>query len=222
MTSLTSARELFQVAYESRYTWDCNFPGYMANVQLIQGEEVHIGRIYINRDMSVEVIGITDEQIQEGIYTQLKDIVTHRQQTSFDKSHGDHQFIFGETDNTGAMEVAVQGDTMGSNYKIRGHEICQVSRIMGRMAFVIDTHESLDTGLGLIATRYDATFRNLQNNQVTAILKFEDTYEKFDNYFLMTQQVVQEYKDGLNTTAEFHYSNIKLLEPGVKIPGFRG
>jgi adenylate kinase len=104
---------------------------------------------------------------------------------------------------------------MGSNYKVRGKEISQVSRVMGRMGFIIDTHESLDTGSGYIATRYDAIFRNSKTNEVTSILKFEDSYEKIAEYYVMTKQVVQEYKDGTRTTTEFSYSNIKLLEPAA-------
>ncbi len=124
---------------------------------------------------------------------------------------------------------------MGSNYKIRGNEICQVSRVMGRMAFVIDTYESFDTGSGYIASRYDAVFRNSKTNEVSTILKFEDTYKKFGDYYLMTKQVVQECEDGVSAggasrkepatsgasgsvvcmTTEFSYSNIKLLKPAI-------
>ena len=121
----------------------------------------------------------------------------------------------GKTDETGATQILVKGDAMGSNYKIRGTEICQVSRVMGRMAFVIDTHESLDTGEGYLATRYDAVFRNPQTDEVTAVLKFEDTYEKSGDYYLMTGQVVQEYKQGDRTLTEFKFSNVKLLEPAT-------
>lgn len=215
MTHPTTARQIFQTAYESRYTWDENFPGYSADVQLVQGSEVHTGKIRINGDLSVEVTGVADEQVEEGIYTQLRDIVTHRKRTSFEQSHGKHEFSLGEEDPNGAIEILVKGDSMGSNYKVRGNEISQVSRVMGRMAFIIDTYESLDTGAGYIATRYDAIFRNSKTNEVTSVLKFEDTYDKIGDYYVMTKQVVQEYKDNTRTTTEFSYSNIKLLEPAA-------
>ena len=222
MTVQTTARELFKTAYESRYTWDENFPGYSADVQLVQGDEVYTGKIRINQDLSVEVTGVADEQVEEGIYTQLRDIITHRKRSDFEQSHGKHEFTLGQEDPTGAVEILVLGDSMGSNYKIRPQdkEICQVSRVMGRMAFIIDTYESMNTGSGYIASRYDAIFRNSKTNVVTNVLKFEDTYEKVGEYYIMTKQVVQDYKDGdgfadlaVRTTAEFSYSNIKLLEP---------
>lgn len=209
----TNARELFRAAYENRYTWDENFPGYSADIQLKQGDEVYTGKVRINRDLSVEVTGIEDEQVQESVYTQLRDVVTHRKRSTFEKSHGKNEFSLGETDETGAMEILVKGDSMGSNYKIRGTEICQVSRVMGRMAFVIDTHKGLDTGKGYIATVYDAVFRNPQTDEVTQVLKFEEAYQKIGDYHVMTNQVVQAYKDGERTITQFNFSDVKLLEP---------
>ena len=209
----TNARELFRAAYENRYTWDENFPGYSADVQLTQGNEVYNGEIRINRDMSVEVTGIDDEQVQESVYTQLRDVVTHRKRSQFDQSHGKNEFNLGKSDETGAVEILVKGDAMGSNYKIRGTEICQVSRVMGRMAFVIDTQESLDTGNGYVSTLYDVVLRNPQTDEVTKVLKFIDTFQQIGDYYVMSNQVIQSYENGERTTTEFNFSNVKLLEP---------
>ncbi len=215
MTEQSSAKELFQAAYENRYTWDQKFPGYSADVQIKQGDEVYTGKVRINRNLSVEVTGIEDEQVQESIYTQLRDIVTHRKRAMFEQAHGKNEFNLGKQDETGAVEILVKGDSMGSNYKIRGTEICQVSRVMGRMAFVIDTYESLDTGKGYLASRYDAVFRQPTLDEITNVLKFEDTYEKIGDYYVMTKQVVQSDKGGEQTTTEFNFSNVKLLEPAT-------
>lgn len=215
MTEQTTAREKFRAAYENRYTWNENFPGYSADIQLTQGDEVYTGKVRINRDLSVEVTGIEDEKVQESVYTQLRDVVTHRKRSAFEQSHGKNEFNFGNTDETGAVEILVKGDSMGSNYKVRDTEICQVSRVMGRMAFVIDTHESMDTGEGYVASRYDAVFRNPQTNEVTSVLKFEETYESVGDYYVLTKQVVQQYKQGERIATEFNFSNVKLLEPAT-------
>ncbi|MDY6896672.1 MAG: DUF3386 domain-containing protein [Cyanobacteriota bacterium] len=216
MKTSKTAQELFRAAYDSRYTWDEDFPGYSADVQLIQGEETYRGKIFIHRDLSVEVSGVSDKQVQEGIYIQLWDVVTHRKATPFNESHGSHQFIEDSTtDDTQFVSILVKGDSLDSSYKIRGKEICQVTRVKGTTAFTIDNHENLDTGEGYIASRYDAVFRNVKTNEVQSILKFQDTYKKVGKYFLMTKQIVQEDIDGQNTNTEFSYSNIKLLEPAT-------
>lgn len=215
MTEQTTAREKFRAAYENRYTWNENFPGYSADIQLTQGDEVYTGKVRINRDLSVEVTGIEDEKVQESVYTQLRDVVTHRKRSAFEQSHGKNEFNFGKTDETGAVEILVKGDSMGSNYKVRDTEICQVSRVMGRMAFVIDTHESMDTGDGYVASRYDAVFRNPQTNEVTSVLKFEEFYRKVGDYYVLSKQVVQQYKQGERSDTEFNFSNVRLLEPAT-------
>ena len=215
MTDPANARDLFRAAYEHRYTWDSNFPGYSADIQIEQGSEVYNGHITIKPDFAVEVTGISDEKVQESVYTQMRDIVTHRKRSSFANSHGKNSFSLGDTDDTGAQEILVSGDAMGSHYKIRGREICHVSRVMGRMAFVINTHESIDTGSGYIASRYDALFRNPQTNEILREVEFEDDYEKFGDYYLMTNQVIHSREGGQDTTTEFNFSNVKLLEPAV-------
>ena len=123
MTEQKSARELFQAAYENRYTWDTNFPGYRADVEIKQGDEVYQGEVRINGDLTVEVTGIEDEKVQESVYNQMRDIVTHRKRSQFEKAHGKNEFSLGEADATGAVEILVKGDAMGSNYKVRGTEI---------------------------------------------------------------------------------------------------
>ncbi|MBV6626010.1 MAG: DUF3386 domain-containing protein [Rivularia sp. (in: Bacteria)] len=215
MKTSKTAQELFRDAFESRYTWDKNFPGYSADVQLKQGQETYTGKIFIHRDLSVEVTGINDKQVEEGVFIQLWDVVTHRKPTPFEDSHPNHQFIKGSTDNTQLVSIVVKGDALDSKYKIRGKEICQVTRVKGNTAFTIDTHENLDTGEGYIATRYDAVFCDVATNEVQSILKFKDSYEKVDKYYLMINQVVEDCVDGQNTTTEFSYSNIRLLKPAI-------
>lgn len=213
MTEQTSARELFQAAYENRYTWDANFPGYRADIEIKQGDEVYKGEVRINGDLTVEVTGIEDEKVQESVYNQMRDIVTHRKRSSFEKAHGKNEFSRGESDATGAVEILVKGDAMGSNYKVRGTEICQVSRVMGPMAFTINTNESLDTGEGYVSTGYNAIFREAKTGNLKAKREFEETYEKVGNYYVMTRQVVHAIEGENRLTTEFNFSNIKLLEP---------
>ncbi len=214
MATQTSARELFRTAFERRYTWDKNFPGYSADVEVVYGSGVYKGKVSVGHNLNVEVNEVKNQDVKEGIYTQLLDLVTHRKRLPFEDSHGQDEFFLGEINNNGAVEIAVKGDMMNSRYQISGQEICQVSRVMGNNKFVIDTFSSLDTGCGYIATAYDATFYNTQTNEIEGVIKFEDSYGKFGDYYLMVKQVVQEYKDGASTTTEFKYDNIKLLGNG--------
>ncbi|MEA5569435.1 DUF3386 domain-containing protein [Calothrix sp. UHCC 0171] len=210
MTTPINARELFQTAYASRYTWDENFPGYTANVELKQDNAIYTGNARINHDLVVEVTGIADKQVQEGIITQLTDLTITCQRVNFEQAHGKHEFVCGEEDSTGAIEVFVKGNSIDLQYKIRGKEICQISRTIGDTSAVFVYHTNFDTGAGYIRDRYEAIFRNVQTQEISESINFQDTYTKVGNYYLLTHQVVQE--SPMTGTTEFTYSNIQLLE----------
>ena len=137
----------------------------------------------------------------------MRDVITHRKRNTFENAHGKSTFTLGEEDASGAVEILVKGDSMGSNYKIRGTEISQVSRVMGPMAFVINTNESLDTGEGYISTGYNAIFRDSKTN---------DLNEKLGKYYVPKHQVIESIDPNQDTiTTEFIFSESKLLEPAA-------
>jgi hypothetical protein len=226
----TQARDLFRTAYENRYTWDSNFPGLTANVSVSLNGSVRTGKARITPEQAVEVVmdepklidrttrtpsgeekTVSVDEEQEWLTNQLKDVVTHRKRKSFEDAHGKSSFSMGAADDTGAVEILVQGDSMGSNYKVRNNEICLVSRVMGRMAFVINHLDHLDTGEGYISSAYSAVFRNPQNDEIMRQAKFEDIYEKVGNYYVMTKQVVHSNERGEQKVYEIVFNDIELL-----------
>jgi hypothetical protein len=225
----TNARALFQAAYENRYTWDSNFSGLSANVSVAIDGVARTGKARINADLSVEVSmdepqlvertsrtpsgeekTISVDEGQEWLYNQLRDVVTHRKRKTFEEAHGKSSFNLGETDESGAVEILVTGDSMGSNYKVRGAEISMVSRVMGRIGFVINHLGHLDTGEGYVSSLYTAVFRNPQTDEIVRQARFEDTYEKIGNYYVMTKQTVQSNEQGHTKNYEIIFSDIQL------------
>ncbi|AHB89469.1 protein of unknown function DUF3386 [Thermosynechococcus sp. NK55a] len=211
-TQALDAQALFRAAYENRYTWDENFPGFTAKVTLIEGDRTYQGQVKVSRDYSVEVSGIEDEHIRESLYNQLRDVIVHRKRNSFEAAHGKNTFQIGQTDASGAVEILVSGDAMGSNYKVRDNQIVYVSRVMGRVAFAITHQEALDTGSGYISTNYVAVFRNPQTNEVVRQMAFEDTYVPVGNYYLMSRQVVHTHENGQTSTVEIRFDDLQLLD----------
>jgi len=210
-TSALDAQALFRAAYENRYTWDEHFPGFTATVNLVDGDQRYQGRVTVTADYSVEVTGIEDEQVRESLYNQLRDVVVHRKRNSFEAAHGKNTFQVGDTDASGAVEILVSGDAMGSNYKVRDNQIVYVSRVMGRVAFAITHRQALDTGAGYISTNYVAVFRNPATNEVVRQMEFEDTYVPVGNYYLMSQQVVTTHEGGNTSQVTIRFDDLQLL-----------
>ncbi|MDG2991547.1 DUF3386 domain-containing protein [Candidatus Synechococcus calcipolaris G9] len=211
-TEALDAQTLFRSAYENRYTWDADFPGFRADVTLIDGEKTYQGQAQVDADYTVEVSGIDDADVQESLYNQLRDVVVHRKRNSFEAAHGKNSFSLGDRDSSQAVEIRVQGDAMGSNYKVRDNQIVFVSRVMGRIAFAITHRQALDTGSGYISTNYVAVFRNPETQEIVRQMDFEDTYIPVGDYYLMSRQVVRSNEQGKVSTSDIRYDNLQLLE----------
>ena len=216
MTESKSAQELFQAAYENRYTWDSNFPGYTANVELKQGDEVFTGTVTVKPNLSSEVVGIDDEAAKNSIIGQLREVAIHRVRRTFAETHGKNSFSYGETDDTGAVTILMGGKSEGDRYKLRNNEVCHVHRHIHGILVTIDTFSSHDTGAGYLSHRYDSVYADPATGEITSPkIVFEDNYEKVGDYQFISQRIIHAEADGKPTTTEFNFSNMKLLPVAV-------
>ena len=168
MTESRSAQELFQAAYENRYTWDSNFPGYTAAVKLTQNEEIFTGTITVKPNLSAEVIGIDDEAARNSVIGQLREVAIHRVRRTFAETHSKNTFSYGETDSTGAVEILMGGKSEGDKYKLRNNEVCHVHRRIHGTLVTIDTFSSHDTGAGYLSHRYDSVYADPATGAITS------------------------------------------------------
>jgi Protein of unknown function (DUF3386) len=205
---------LFRAAYENRYTWDKDFPGYEMEVTLQEGDQVYTGHARVNRNLSVEVTHVDDEQAKQTILGQLQEIAIHRVRRTFEQTHGQNTFTQGETDATGAVEILVGGKSEGDRYKVRNNEVCMVHRHIHGIVVTINTFSSHNTGEGYLSHRYDSIYQDPSTGELKGPKTlFEDNYQKVGHYFLMTSRTIQAEDQSTSTT--FNFSGIKLLEPAL-------
>lgn len=215
MTESVDARQLMQAAYENRYTWDKNFPGYAADVQFKVGDQVHAGQVKVNRDLSTEVADVTDEEALKAIKGQLFEVSIHRVRRSFDETHGKNTFAYGETDATGAVEIIVGGKSEGDRYKLRSNEVCMVHRHIHGVVVTINTASSHNTGAGYLSHEYHSVYRDPKTGEIKGEQNYEDIYEAVGDYQILSSRVIQSIEDGQPVTSTFSFSNIKLLQPAL-------
>lgn len=213
MTEQAEARALFRAAYENRYTWDKNFPGYSADVQLKQGDQVYTGKIRVNSDLKSAVTEVVDESAKKAIENQLWEITIHRIRKPFDEAHGSNIFDLGETDETGAVEILVSGKAMGDRYKVRNNVVSLVHRHIHQVVVTINTHDTLETGAGYLPQRYDSVYHDVKTGERKGSSTAEDEYEKVDGYYIMSRRVIHTHEGDQTHTEEFSFSNVKLLQP---------
>jgi Protein of unknown function (DUF3386) len=217
MTESRSAQALFQAAYENRYTWEPNFPGYTATVEFKHGDRALTGTIVVKANLSAEVTGIEDEEARKSIIGQLREVAIHRVRRTFTETHGMNTFAYGETDATGAIEILMPEKPMGDRYKLRNNEVCHVHRHLHGIMVTIDTFSSHDTGAGYLSHRYDSIYADPATGEIKSDkIVFEDNYQKVGNYQILSQRIVAAIEDGQPVTTEFNFTNIALLADRVE------
>lgn len=212
MTQTLTAQDLFRAAYDNRYTWDPDFPGYQASVTLRDGNTTHQGQIQVNPDMSFEVFNIHNEMAQRMIKSQLWEMTIHRVRRSFADTHGENTFELGETDETGAVEILVGGASMGNRYKVRDNAVCFVHRQIRDVIVNIHTFAKQETETGYLSTGYRSVYlepTTLQSQDSETV--FTDVFENVGGYFILSSRTIEETKSSATPTIQLQFSDFKLL-----------
>ncbi|KST68271.1 DUF3386 domain-containing protein [Mastigocoleus testarum] len=211
-----SARDLMRSAYENRYTWDRNFPGYTADVTYNYGDKTVTGKVRVNANLKAEASEIEDEEADKVIANQLWEIAIHRIRREFEESHGNNTFTMGETDESGAIEILVGGKSSGDKYKLRDNEVVLVHRHIHGVVVTINTFSTHDTGEGYLSHRYDSVYHDPKTGeQKGGKNEFEDEYEKVGDYFILNRRVITTETENPSSTQEIIFSNIQLLDPAA-------
>jgi hypothetical protein len=219
MTEQIAARELFRAAYENRYTWDKSFPGYSADVLLTQGDEQFKGQVEVTANLKAAVMGIDNAEATKSIEGQLWEVAIHRIRRTFEETHSNNTFEYGETDETGAIEILMGGKASGDKYRLRNNEVCMVHRKIHGVVVTIHTFSSHDTGAGYLSHRYDSIYTDPETGAAKGGKSlFTDTYEQAGGFWILSERVIEE---GGNKTT-FAFSNIQMsavAEPAASVAG---
>ncbi len=207
-----SAQDLFRTAYDNRYTWDSQFPGYSAEATYTKGDKTFTGQVRVTSDLKAEVNNVEDEAAQKAIHGQLWETSIHRVRRSFEETHSQNTFRYGEPDASGAVEILMGGKSEGDYYKLRDNEVCLVHRHIHGTVITVNTFSSHNTGEGYLSHRYDSVYHDPQTGvQKGGVSVFEDNYEKVGKYWVLSRRSIQTEVDNATVTQDFSFSNIALL-----------
>lgn len=207
-----SARDFFRSAYENRYTWDHDFPGYTTDVTMISGDKTVTAKAKVNPDLKAEVFDIDDEEAKKAIQYQLWEVAIHRIRRSFEDTHGANTFSYGKTLEDGAVEILMGGKAEGDRYHIRDNEVSMVHRHIHGTVVTIYTFSSHDTGEGYLSHEYDSVYHDPESGaQKGGRSVFEDSYEKVGDYVILTERKIKTETESGTTEQIFRFSNIELL-----------
>ena len=192
-TYAISASDAFRTAYENRYTWDEQFPGYTAELSVNYDGELYQGMVSVKPDLSVEVINIENPDIRMLLENQLKMEVIHRRRVPFDEMHGNNSFLLVGTDDAGASIVKEVPDEMDSYYKVKDGTIAQVNRRFDDIAVAVDTLGTNKTPAGYLVSHFQATFRDAFTGEILEREDVRDLHQKIGNYYVLTNRTIQTF-----------------------------
>lgn len=212
------AREIFHTAYEHRYTWDAQFPGYSADVSLRHHKTLYRGIIRVNPDLSVAVLNIQDDAVRQLVNEQLEMVTTHHRQIPFETLHGQHTFQTVSVDDTGTVEIQEIGDSLDSSYKVRDQKITQVNRIMGPVAVTVNALGFFTPPEGYLVAHYQSIFCNAQTGAELQKEDVRDIYDKVGKYYLLTRRYIRHADSsnpapGLADDTLISFDAIQILRP---------
>jgi hypothetical protein len=213
MTQTLTAQDVFRSAYDNRYTWNSSFPGYRAKVTMSSGEQQYTAQITVKSDLSFEVSDLEDREAKKAIQGQIWEMTIHRVKHSFEETHGQNTFSFGEKDNTGAIEILVGGASAGNSYKVKDNTVCFVNRRIRDKIVNINTLKTLMTESGYLSEQYESFYLNPETRErETAVTTFKDRFDKIGDYYLLVRRSIKSRDSNdkpVNT--EFLFSDFQLL-----------
>lgn len=213
ITPTINAADLFRAAYENRYTWDANFPGFTAVAHLTQDGVTHQAKVSVSPDLQVTLTDASSSEAEKLIHHQLQEIIIHRVRRSFDEVHGKNEFSLEGTDDAGAAIIHVSGDAMGDRYKVQNTIVTMVHRHIHNTVVTITVSSTMDTGTGYLPIDYESVYSNPSTGEPTSPTQHHhDQYERFGDYFLLTsRRVSQAGQAGESPMQELRLSQISLL-----------
>ncbi|MEJ2084298.1 MAG: DUF3386 family protein [Acidobacteriota bacterium] len=219
------ARAIFRAASENRYVWDENFPGFQADIEIIDhGGEPIKAAITVDKSLSID---FDCEECDGGLRSlaraQVSQFVTHRVYEPFDEKYGEGKAYFSMIKERpdGMYEIRADGETvMGSWYLIDGKEVRKLTRTLGGpVRFMINHEKNIITEDGrYIANYYPVTFFMEQGDQKVDLgtVTYDDVFAKQGDYWLPSHrnlkgQLPQPDRSIIDVDLKLQFQNLTYL-----------
>jgi hypothetical protein len=163
-----AAATAMMAALKAQSLWDEKFPGFTANVSMVQGDQSASAKLRVGRDGAVELDWVQGPDAWKPLAQEWFDsLVWHRRMvnTGSDQAHGARgelpQVAQRGIGNQGALELTPIGDPYGTRFIVKGNALQTAMRTMGDRRQRIDILETQQSAEGsLIPTLVAVSFWN--------------------------------------------------------------
>ena len=209
-----NCKEIFQKAYEKRYTWSHNFCGYKGKCIFSVNSDTYKGNFVLGKDFKPEIDNIDDQKIVKSISSQLFEVSIHRVKREFKEIHSKNNFNLIKDSESG-IEMMVSGKSEGDKYRVKNNCINMVYRKIHGIIVEIFVQEFFDTGNGLLSKKY--TSQQIDPNTLKANslkLEYEDRFINIgaqDIWILNSRSIKYLNKNQEEEIQKFIFEDLSLL-----------
>ena len=209
-----NCKELFQKAYEKRYTWTNDFNGYEGKCTFSLNSDNYKGKFVLGKDFTPKIQNIDDQEIVKSITSQLFEVSIHRVKRKFEEIHAKNNFNLIKKSNDG-IEMIVSGKNDGDKYRVKNNCINMVNRKIHGIIIEIFVQEFFDTGSGFLSKKY--TSQQIDPNTLKAKtfkLEYEDRFINIgsqDIWILNSRFIKYLNKNQEEEIQKFIFEDISLL-----------
>ena len=210
-----SCKDIFQNAYEKRYTWNTDFKGYKGKCTYIFDENSYEGEFLLGEDFKPEIKNIYDEKIKKSISSQLFEVCIHRVKREFNSVHSENNFNLLKSSEDG-IEMNVSGRNEGDKYRVKDDCINMVYRKIHGTIIEIFVEEFFDTGVGFLSKKYTSQQINPKTLEANS-QKFEYKDEfinigKKDYWILNSRSIKYVNQNQEEEMQKFVFEDLSLLK----------
>ena len=209
-----NCKDIFQAAYEKRYTWNKNFKGYKGKCIFSVNNDTFEGSFVLGKDFKPEIKNIYDEKIKKSIASQLFEVSIHRVKREFEEIHSKNNFNLIKNTEDG-IEMRVSGKGEGDKYRVKDNCINKVYRKIHGFIIEIYVQEFFDTGKGFLSKKY--TSQQIDPNTLKASslkLEYEDRFINIgsqDIWILHSRFIKYLNKNQTEEIQKFIFEDLRLL-----------
>ena len=188
-----NCKDIFQKAYENRYTWKSEFSGYKGKCIFFIKNNIHEGEFLLGKDFKPNIQNIEDEKIVKSISSQLFEVCIHRVKRGFKSVHSENNFSLLKNSESG-IEMSVSGKNQGDKYRVKNDCINMAYRKIHGTIIEIFVEEFLDTGIGSLSKKYSSqSIDPVTLKAKSQKLEYEDEFKNIDagDYWILNSRTIK-------------------------------
>ena len=208
-----NCKQIFQEAYEKRYTWDDFFNGYKGKCIYSNKNNSYEGAFFVGKDFKPDIHYIEDKKINQLISSQLFEVCIHRVKREFNSIHSENKFNFLKTSESG-IEMKVSGKNNGDKYRVKDGCINMVYRQIHGTIIEIFVKEFFDTGNGFLSKKYTSQKIDPKTGIANSPrLEYEDKFTNLGNtkVWILNSRTIRCLTKSQVDIQKFTFENLCLL-----------